>query len=123
MSTNGQESKKTEKPRVDRRIQRTRTLLRDALISLILEREDEGGYDSITIQDITDRANLSRATFYLRFRDKDDLYLQSVSELYDELVARIPPLSPDDMRSDGVPPSLAAFRHAAENSDLYRVVL
>jgi AcrR family transcriptional regulator len=48
-------------PSLDRRIRRTRATLRDALIALILER----GFDSITVQDITDRANLARATFYL----------------------------------------------------------
>src|SRR5438552_2345374 len=45
--------------KLDRRIQRTRQLLRDSLIALILEK----GYDAVTIQDITDHANLGRATF------------------------------------------------------------
>ena len=51
----------------DRRIERTHQLLSKALMDLIIER----GYDSITIQDITDRANVSRTTFYLHFKDKD----------------------------------------------------
>ncbi|MBP7196819.1 MAG: TetR family transcriptional regulator, partial [Anaerolineaceae bacterium] len=44
----------------DRRIQRTRKALRDALHSLVLDR----GYDDLSVQDITDKANLGRATFY-----------------------------------------------------------
>jgi AcrR family transcriptional regulator len=53
----------------DRRIQRTRKALRDALRSLVLDR----GYDDLSVQDITDKANLGRATFYLHYREKDEL--------------------------------------------------
>ena len=45
--------------KTDRRILRTRQLLRDSLIALILEK----GYDAVTVQDITDRANLGRIGF------------------------------------------------------------
>ncbi len=55
--------------KTDRRVQRTRQLLHDALISLILQK----GYDRITVQDIVDRANVGRSTFYDHFQDKDDL--------------------------------------------------
>ncbi|MEO8397816.1 MAG: helix-turn-helix domain-containing protein, partial [Chloroflexota bacterium] len=65
----------------DRRIERTRQLLSKALMDLIIER----GYDTITIQDITDRANVSRATFYLHYKDKDELLYQSMTKIYDAL--------------------------------------
>ena len=55
--------------KVDRRIQRTRQPLEDALIALILEK----GYDKITVQNIVDQANAGRSTFYSHFLDKDDL--------------------------------------------------
>lgn len=55
----------------DRRVQRTRELLQQALIALIRER----GYDAVTIQDIVDRANVGRTTFYLHYTGKDDLFL------------------------------------------------
>ena len=58
-----------ESRKVDRRIQRTRQLLDDALIELILEK----GYDKITVQNIVDQANAGRSTFYSHFLDKDDL--------------------------------------------------
>ncbi len=61
----------TDVKKVDRRIQRTRALLRDALMRLIIRK----GYDEITIQDITDEANVARTTFYLHFADKDELLL------------------------------------------------
>lgn len=112
---------RTDDPNVklDRRIQRTRQLLQDAFIALILEK----GYDEVLIQDITDRANLSRATFYLHFRDKDDLLMYGLRSVFDGLAAQMGPLSKHDLMLNGVPPSLIAFQHAGENRDLYRVML
>jgi AcrR family transcriptional regulator len=60
-----------ETSQADRRVQRTRQLLQNALMTLI----EEQGYDSITIQDITERANLGRTTFYAHYRSKEDLFL------------------------------------------------
>ena len=59
----------TNQERVDRRVDRTVTALRKALIDLILEKH----YDSITVQDIIDRANIGRSTFYTHFVGKEDL--------------------------------------------------
>jgi len=53
----------------DRRVRRTQDLLRRALLSLIQEK----GYARITVQDILDRADIGRSTFYAHYRDKDDL--------------------------------------------------
>jgi AcrR family transcriptional regulator len=55
----------------DRRSQRTRHLLSEALVSLIREK----GYDTITVSDLIDRANIGRSTFYSHYRDKDDLFV------------------------------------------------
>ena len=53
----------------DRRVLRTRAVLRDALITLV----GESGWDAITVQDICDRAKVGRSTFYMHFADKEDL--------------------------------------------------
>lgn len=63
--------------RSDRRIERTRALLHDALGSLIREK----AYDRITIADVLGRAKVSRSTFYQHFRDKDDLLESSMRAL------------------------------------------
>ena len=55
-------------PKMDRRVERTRESLQKALIELIAEQ----GYDSITIQEIVDRADLGRTTFYLHYNSKDE---------------------------------------------------
>ena len=53
----------------DRRVRRTRKLLQDAFISLVIEK----GYEKTTIQDILDRADVGRSTFYVHYRDKEAL--------------------------------------------------
>lgn len=57
--------------KLDRRVQKTRTLLHKALMSCILEKK----YESITVQEILDRANVGRSTFYMHYGDKDELLL------------------------------------------------
>ena len=58
----------------DRRIQRTRGLLRSAMVSLIREQ----GFEALTVQHIIDRANVGRSTFYAHFKSKEDLLTGSV---------------------------------------------
>ena len=53
----------------DRRVQRTRRLLHKALMSRVLEKK----YESITVQEILDRADVGRSTFYTHFQGKDEL--------------------------------------------------
>ncbi len=106
---------------LDRRVRRTRRRLRDALIELILEQ----GYDNITIQEITDEADLSRATFYLHYKDKDELLASSLEEMFDELVESVKDimLRRKIELDEGEAPSLPAFKHVAEYADLYRSLL
>jgi AcrR family transcriptional regulator len=60
----------------DRRILRSRDKLGDALVALIQERK----FEDITVQDVLDRARVGRSTFYVHFRDKEDLFLSDVEE-------------------------------------------
>ena len=53
----------------DRRILRSKRALRDALIELMEERS----FDGFSVNDLCERADLNRGTFYNHFRDKDDL--------------------------------------------------
>jgi AcrR family transcriptional regulator len=61
----------------DRRIQKTLSLLREALVSLIAQKP----YDSIVVKEILDRANVGRSTFYTHFRDKDDLLVSGIQDM------------------------------------------
>ena len=55
-----------EQEKLDPRVKRTRQLLEQAFIGLL----EEKGFQAITVQDITDRAGVNRATFYAHFNDK-----------------------------------------------------
>src|SRR5260370_14597868 len=107
--------------RPDRRVQRTRRLLHKALMSLILEKK----YESITVQEILDRADVGRSTFYMHFQDKDELlfsgfqYLQSFLESVQGASATVPGKSYE--RIIGF--SLAMFEHAHEYRRVNRALL
>jgi AcrR family transcriptional regulator len=93
----------------DRRVQRTRRLLQRAMIELV----NEHNYDDITVQDIVDRANVGRTTFYLHFNSKEELFVTChealVADFYFWPLTREEILSPE-------PPSgmVAAYRHLQE---------
>src|SRR5580698_1825327 len=61
--------KQRRKP--DQRIRRTRGRLSDALVAFMQEKP----IDKITVQEVLDRAGVGRSTFYLHYRDKNDLFL------------------------------------------------
>jgi len=108
-----------KKEKEDRRIQRTRRLLRDALFTLIVER----GYEMITVEEITERANVGRATFYAHYKDKEDLLLSSLEEIFYETAATIGPISEETFQAGEKPPAQLAFEHMAQHHQLYRVLL
>jgi Transcriptional regulator len=75
----------SEKKKEDRRIQRTKSSLRQALRELAKEK----GYSDVTIEDITNRAKLGRTTFYLHYQDKEDLLLEGIEEQLSDWVNEI----------------------------------
>lgn len=66
---------------MDRRILKTRSVIKKSLTSLMKEKP----FDKITIKDITDKANINRATFYLHYMDKYDLLEQSQNDILNEI--------------------------------------
>ncbi|GED71785.1 TetR family transcriptional regulator [Brevibacillus reuszeri] len=109
--------------KVDPRIIRTRHLMRDALVSLI----DERGYESITVHDITDRATINRATFYLHYRDKQDLLISSTDDILEELITNLEMTDTAEVSFADLeePPSsfVGMFEQIAKHADFYRVML
>ncbi len=102
----------------DRRIQRTRKLLRESMLALILDR----GYDDISIQDVTDHANLGRATFYLHYREKDDLFRDLLLSMADEFLASLPKQDKKSDQALNVKKLELLFSYVEERFDFYRIV-
>jgi AcrR family transcriptional regulator len=67
-----------DKTRVDPRVKRTRALVENAFLSLMAEKS----FNTITVQEITDRAEINRATFYAHFIDKYDLFDHIITQSF-----------------------------------------
>src|SRR5579859_4036306 len=107
---------------LDPRVRRTRQALREALIALMLEQN----YDTITIQDITERAGLRRATFYLHYHDKEELLLTILKAAVDDLTRQMEPqLSAMECLTyqQVYHADLRMYQHMAERASLYRIIL
>lgn len=118
----------TQKPKRDRRVQRTLQSLRVALLELIKEKN----YEDISIEEITERANVGRTTFYLHYKDKDDLLMEEFSTTIYERVqtlSEIPfsvwlPVSEDETnKNKPLQPLLLVFQHIHNHSELYYLLL
>lgn len=100
----------------DRRVQRTRYALRDALISLL----EECGWDDINIQDLCERANVGRSTFYLHFQNKEELLIGG----FDDLRAWLRTQSePAKMTVAAMPFVRGLIEHAHEQRNLFRAII
>jgi AcrR family transcriptional regulator len=70
-----------KRKKVDARVRKTRDALGDALVGLMQERP----FESITVQDVLDRANVGRSTFYSHYSDKDDLLMSDAEEFFEAM--------------------------------------
>jgi AcrR family transcriptional regulator len=107
-------------PRTDRRVLRTRQLIRDAFIDLLQENELE----KITVNRIAERATINRVTFYLHYRDVPDMIEKMADDMINEIHAVL-----NDIRSQPHPTDMdwsilvKILEHIADNSKFYKVML
>src|ERR1700679_1797158 len=94
----------------DRRTEKTKKYLAVALSELIIEK----GYESVTIQEIIDRANIGRSTFYAHYENKEELLLGNIN-FQKHLVNT--PLNDADNFPMGIN-LYYLFNHTRENIDL-----
>ncbi len=97
----------------DRRSQRTRQLLRQALIDLMQTKS----YAAISVKDILDRANVARSTFYTHFPTKDDLLFDGLQELLGHLTRL-----ESQTNEPALLPSLGFLRHVCQQRRLYQAL-
>jgi len=106
---------------LDRRIQKTLQLLQNALVELIAEKE----YEDITIQEILDRANVGRSTFYAHFENKDQLLRSILTYLNDQFEEGIRRISEGNRayESNSAHMPLRVIQFVAQNHQLFRAML
>lgn len=103
------------KRRPDARARRTRERLGNAFLSLIAEKSIE----DVTVQEVLDRASVGRSTFYLHFRDKNDLLLSQL-EGFLETMSTL--LSVRREQSVRVAPVEEMFAHIGEQNKMVRTL-
>ena len=112
----GVQTHSSKPPRkLDERAKRTRRRLGVALIDLIIEKP----MAEITVQEVLDRASVGRSTFYLHFRDKNDLLLNEL-EMFLEMMSTV--LSVRKEESHRLAPVEEMFAHIGVENKLYRAL-
>jgi AcrR family transcriptional regulator len=101
--------------RDDRRLRRTHAALRGALVDLIIER----GWEGFSVQDLCDRADVGRSTFYLHFADKDEVMAGAFADLGRELRAQLAGLG----ASRPLAFSRGLLDHALDHQRVYRALV
>ena len=109
---------KPKKP--DRRIRRTRRQLSRALYALIKEIP----YSEITISKIVDEADISRATYYLHFKDKNELLIGSLNSLLADAIQTFTETQPfsENVVSDLKSLAHFTFNHVQDNKQIYKAL-
>ncbi|HEX9333935.1 MAG TPA: TetR/AcrR family transcriptional regulator [Anaerolineales bacterium] len=110
--------KKTSPLKVDPRVRRTHRLLRDALVSLMLEKD----YASISIKEITDRAEVAYITFFRHFESLDQLLMEVLDEGLTELIVHIETLAKHSETSALEAEGRLIFEYIKQKADLFRIL-
>jgi AcrR family transcriptional regulator len=105
---------------MDKRIQKTKQALQQALLTLIQQKP----YEEIQIQDITNEANTARVTFYRHYSTKEELLLDCMDQFYEDMKAILDEIDPKnvmDLRQAAA--DVALFQFCDERSELCRILL
>jgi len=108
-----QQTKPRRKP--DERALRTRDRLGGAFVALIHEKPIE----DVTVQDVLNRASVGRSTFYLHFRDKNDLLLSQLEKFLEMMSTSLSVSKEVSLR---VVPVAEMFEHIENQRELYRIL-
>ena len=106
------------KSKEDPRVRKTRRLLRDALVSLILEKD----YASVTIKEITKHADVAYITFFRHFERIDQLLMEVVDEGLAEVLGHIETLAKHSETSADETEGRLIFEYIKQKADLFRIL-
>ncbi|HEX9132212.1 MAG TPA: TetR/AcrR family transcriptional regulator [Ktedonobacteraceae bacterium] len=99
----------------DRRSQRTYHLVSTAMMALLIEKR----YDAITVQDILERADIGRSTFYTHYYDKEDVLVSIAEQMLDVFSQRMQQAE----AGHGIVPALELFRHVQQQPQFFQAML
>lgn len=107
------------KIKTDPRVRRTHRILQGALVSLILEKD----YSSISIKEITDRADVAYITFFRHYNGIDELLMEVLDEGLAELLRHIETLAGKSEDPANEVEGKLIFEYIRQKSDLFRILL
>lgn len=105
--------------KIDPRVKRTRRLLGDALVALILEKP----FEQITIKEITERAEVAYITFFRHYDSIDELLMQVLGEGMVALQVEIRRLASHSAEHPTDAEGALIFAHVAKNAVLFQILL
>lgn len=111
-------------PKTDRRIIRTKRMIRDALTELL----EEKSFEEITVKDLTKVADINRGTFYLHYDSKYDLLEKSGNEILEEMKESMKKISTSSiiqsqLKNEPVPFLVNLFETLQQNAHFMKVIL
>ncbi len=108
-----------KEPAVDRRVRKTKRLLRECLTRLLKEKRVQ----DITVRELTEMADLNRGTFYLHYKDVFDLLEQMEEELLNDFHSLLNRLDARDSTTQPGEIFEEIFSLIQENADLVEILL
>lgn len=105
-------------PKEDRRVRRTKKLLKQGLSELMKEKD----FKDISVKDITDRMDLNRGTFYLHYTDIYDLLNKIETDVLDDFQRVIDTYRQKTDKRSLLPVIEPLAAYISENADICRIL-
>lgn len=107
----------------DLRIRKTKLSIKTALYELLKEKP----FEEISVMDITKKAMINRSTFYLHYKDKENLLSCLSEEVFEELEGYLNLISKENLdksKSDGTPfPHIVPIlTYIKKNPDFFKLI-
>ena len=104
---------------IDRRVKKTKKQLRLALMHLMTQKSAK----SISVRELAEQADINRSTFYIHYKDVNDLLLHLEDEMAERLSELCRRHDPKDSMTGGYPFLTDLYAFIQENADLCKVLL
>ena len=106
------------KSKVDMRVERSRRLLKEALLQLMKQKS----FRDIQVTEIADQAQVARPTFYLHYQSKQELLLSHVDDVFNEFYEALSATLGSD-QADPKQQNVMVFQYWERYADILRMVI